>query len=52
MSALPIPDLARQYVNWLNDRMLTIKRGTAHVLSTLFLDPSNDGIESHLGGTV
>ena len=52
MSALPIPDLARQYVNWLHDQILTIERGTAHLLSTPFLDSSNDGIESHLDGAV
>ena len=51
MSALPIPDLARQYVIWLNDRMLTVERGSSQVLSTPFLDPFNDGIEIHVDGT-
>ena len=51
MSALPIPDLARQYVSWLNDRMLTVERGSMQVLSTPFLDPFHDGIEIYVDGT-
>ena len=51
MSALPIPDLARQYVSWLNDRMLIVERGKSQVLSTPFLDPFHDGIEIHVDGT-
>ena len=51
MSALPVPDLARQYVNWLNDRMLTVARGTSQVLSTPFLDPFHDGIEIYVDST-
>lgn len=41
------PDLAREYLAWLKDRLLTIKRGDATVLSTPFLDPFHDGIEIH-----
>ena len=51
MSALPIPDLARQYASWLGDRMLTVGRGTSQVLSTPFLDPFNDGIEIYVDGS-
>ena len=51
MSALPIPDLARQYVSWLSDRMLTVERGTSQVLSTPFLDPFHDGIEIYVDGS-
>lgn len=43
----PLPDLAREYLAWLKDRLLTIKRGEATVLSTPFLDPFHDGIEIH-----
>lgn len=41
------PDLAREYLAWLKERLLTIKRGDATVLSTPFLDPFHDGIEIH-----
>ena len=41
------PDLAREYLVWLKDNLLTVKRGQATVLSTPFLDPFHDGIEIH-----
>jgi hypothetical protein len=41
------PDLAREYLAWLKDRLLTIKRGETSILSTPFLDPFHDGIEIH-----
>lgn len=47
------PDLAREYLAWLKDRMLTVERGQSQVLSTPFLDPFHDGIEiylDHAGG--
>jgi hypothetical protein len=43
----PLPDLAREYLAWLKDRLLTVRRGEATVLSTPFLDPFHDGIEIH-----
>ena len=45
MTALTAPDLAREYLAWLKDRMLTVDRGHIKVLSTPFLDPFHDGIE-------
>ncbi|MBI4996460.1 MAG: DUF1828 domain-containing protein [Rhodocyclales bacterium] len=39
------PDLAREYLAWLKERLLTVKRGEVSVLSTPFLDPFHDGIE-------
>lgn len=47
MSAVPVPDLAREYLAWLKDRLLTVKRSDTAVLSTPFLDPFHDGIEIH-----
>lgn len=41
------PDLAREYLAWLKDRFLTVKRGESSILSTPFLDPFHDGIEIH-----
>jgi hypothetical protein len=43
----PLPDLARSYLDWLHDRVTTVKRGEATVLSTPFLDPFHDGIQIH-----
>jgi hypothetical protein len=42
------PDLARDYLAWLKDRLLTVERDSAQVLSTPFLDPFHDGIEVYL----
>lgn len=42
------PDLAREYLAWLRDRMVTVERGESQVLSTPFLDPFHDGIEVYL----
>jgi hypothetical protein len=46
-TAAPSPDLALEYLAWLKDRLLTVKRGEVSVLSTPFLDPFHDGIEIH-----
>lgn len=43
-----LPDLSRQYGDWLRDRLTTVRRGEAEVLSTPFLDPFNDGIQIHV----
>ncbi len=52
MSALAkSPDLAREYLAWLRDRMVTVARGQSQVLSTPFLDPFHDGIEVYLDNT-
>ena len=45
MNTLTAPDLARDYLAWLKDRLLTVERGRTKVLSTPFLDPFHDGIE-------
>lgn len=45
--AAATPDLAREYLAWLKDNLLTVRRGQASVLSTPFLDPFHDGIEIH-----
>ena len=45
MTSTHSPDLARDYLAWLKDRMLTVERGQSKVLSTPFLDPFHDGIE-------
>ncbi len=45
MTNVVAPDLAREYLAWLKDRMLTVERGRSKVLSTPFLDPFHDGIE-------
>lgn len=45
------PDLAREYLAWLRDRMVTVERGQSQVLSTPFLDPFHDGIEVYLDNT-
>lgn len=42
------PDLAREYLAWLKDNLLTVRRGQVSVLSTPFLDPFHDGIEIHV----
>ncbi len=47
MTALASPDLAREYLAWLKDKMVNTKRGEADILVTPFLDPFNDGIEIH-----
>ena len=47
-TAVQTPDLAREYLAWLKDRMLTVERGRSQVLSTPFLDPFHDGIEVYL----
>lgn len=41
----PGVDLAKEYLAWLQDRLVTLKRGESQVLSTPFLDPFHDGIE-------
>ncbi len=46
-AAIAAPDLAREYLTWLKDNLLTVSRGHASVLSTPFLDPFHDGIEIH-----
>ncbi len=40
-------DLVRDYGHWLKERLVSARRGDAHVLSTPFLDPFNDGICIH-----
>ena len=40
-------DLPREYGSWLRDRLTTVRRGEAQVLSTPFLDPFHDGIQIH-----
>lgn len=45
MIAAEMPDLARDYLAWLKDRLLVLERGKMQVLSTPFLDPFHDGIE-------
>jgi hypothetical protein len=53
MNTALAPDLAREYLSWLKDRLHTIDRGKTSVLSTPFLDPFHDGIEiclDHSGG--
>jgi hypothetical protein len=39
------PDLAREYLAWLKDRIRTVERGEVQVLTTPFLDPFHDGIQ-------
>lgn len=41
-------DLAREYGDWLRERLTTAQRGEAQVLSTPFLDPFHDGIQIHV----
>ena len=48
MPATAAPDLAREYGTWLRDRLSTVNRGDAQMLTTPFLDPFNDGIEIFL----
>jgi hypothetical protein len=43
--AVQQPDLAREYLTWLRERITTVERGGAQVLSTPFLDPFHDGIQ-------
>lgn len=53
MNTASAPDLAREYLAWLKDRLHTVRRGERSVLSTPFLDPFHDGIEivlDHAGG--
>lgn len=38
------PDLARDYADWLKERITTLDQGGSQILSTPFLDPFNDGI--------
>lgn len=47
MSALLQPDLAREYLSWLKDRVTVFEHGDTRVLSTPFLDPFHDGIQIH-----
>ncbi len=47
MAGVAQPDLAREYGAWLRDRLTTVERGGAHLLSTPFLDPFHDGIVIH-----
>jgi hypothetical protein len=51
MSALPAPDLAREYLAWLKTRLMMVTRGPSTILSTPFLDPFHDGIEIHFERT-
>ncbi len=39
------PDLAREYTTWLKDRIITVDREDAKILTTPFLDPFHDGIQ-------
>lgn len=48
MSTQTMPDLAKEYLNWLKDRFINVPRGESQLLSTPFLDPFHDGIEIHL----
>ena len=45
MPAAASPDLARHYAAWLRERLSSVSRGEAQLLTTPFLDPFNDGIE-------
>ena len=45
---LPQPDLAKDYLGWLRDRIKTVQRGDISVLSTPFLDPFHDGIQIYV----
>src|SRR3990172_10133344 len=42
------PDLARDYLTWLRERLKTVQRGDTHVLVTPFLDPFHDGIQIYV----
>ena len=42
------PDLAREYLAWLKDRITMVHHGESLILSTPFLDPFHDGIEIHI----
>lgn len=41
------PDLAKEYLTWLKERVATFDRGGVQVLATPFLDPFHDGIQVH-----
>jgi hypothetical protein len=42
------PDLAREYLAWLRDRIRTVERGEVEMLTTPFLDPFHDGIQLYV----
>ena len=42
------PDLAKDYLAWLRDRIRTVQQGDVSVLSTPFLDPFHDGIQIYV----
>ncbi|OGA51689.1 MAG: hypothetical protein A3F74_06570 [Betaproteobacteria bacterium RIFCSPLOWO2_12_FULL_62_58] len=48
MAAILKPDLAKEYIDWLRGRVVSITRGETQILSTPFLDPFNDGIKIHV----
>jgi|GEM_PF-1830528 len=48
MPVVQQPDLAREYLAWLRERICTVERGEVEVLATPFLDPFHDGIQIHV----
>ena len=47
MIASQQPDLGREYLAWLKERVVVFERGDCRVLATPFLDPFHDGIQIH-----
>src|SRR3954468_20337852 len=41
-------DFAREYADWLRDRVTSVEQGGRQVISTPFLDPFHDGIRVFL----